>query len=191
MKLTIAPLLLSSAVASSNSKAGKFAKFPKAKAAKSGYHVSSMSTTMSVGPPPTTPAPKPAPTTVVQACGETFTDQKVVLANNLDCVGPPRAPGTRTCALTLDGSKAEINCNDYKISQIASQPEDYPYLDGPFFRGICLYNRAKARNCKVEQFYDGIYAQNGAEVRSSVLSPNANGIYAESDVDSALIISDM
>jgi hypothetical protein len=95
--LTIATLLLSPVFAS---KAGKLAKFPKAKAAKS--YGSSMSASMSFGPPPVT----------LTGCGESFTDTKVVLTDNLDC--GPRPPGQfiDSCAVTLDGPEAEIDCND-------------------------------------------------------------------------------
>jgi hypothetical protein len=147
MKFTIAPLLLSSVFAS---KAGKLAKFPKvkAKAAKSAYAYGSMSASMSVGPePPITPSPTPTPTTL---CGEIFTNQKVVLTDNLDC-GGPRPPGQfiDSCAVTLDGPKAEIDCNGNTLSQEATSPF---YTDGPYNSGICLNNGATAINCNVQQF---------------------------------------
>jgi hypothetical protein len=116
MKLTIATLLLSPVFAS---KAGKLAKFPKAKAAKSAYGSLSMSASMSMsfGPPPIT----------VTECGEIFTDTKVVLTDNLNCgslVDPQEF-----CAVTLDGPKAKINCNGNTLSQEASPNF---YADGPF-----------------------------------------------------------
>jgi hypothetical protein len=177
MKFTIAPLLLSSVFAS---KAGKLAKFSKAKAkaAKSAYGSLSMSASMSVGPEP--------PITVT-GCGEIFTDTKVILSNNLDCGGGQRIVN---CAVTLDGPEAEIDCNDFKLSQEATPPR-YD-SDGPFLYGICLKNGATATNCNVQQFRDGIYVTDGAEVRNSFLTSNFSGINAlfTNTKDSTLTIED-
>ena len=182
MKLLIAPLiLLSSAFAKPDSKAAKYgkAKFSKVKgkAAKSagyGYGYGSMSASMSVGPPPIT----------LRVCGESFTNQKVVLSEDLDCGRLVEGVRQDWCALTLDGPEAEINCNDYTLSQIATSPD---YEDGPFRYGICLSNGAKARNCNVQQFAIGIEVTNGAEVMNSNLSFNNVGIFADFDEDSTVV----
>ena len=174
MKLAIGPLLLSSVFAS---KAGKLAKFSKvkAKAAKSAYAYGSLSASMSVGPEP--------PITVT-GCGEIFTNQKVVLTDNLDCgqlVGDPQL-----CAVTLDGPEAEIDCNGNTLSQVAT-PQEF-YTDGPFGRGICLNDGATAINCTVERFDDGIRVTDGGEVRSSFLTSNNIGIFAAFTEDGTLTI---
>jgi hypothetical protein len=178
MKFTIAPLLLSSVFAS---KAGKLAKFPKAKAkakaAKSAYAYGSMSASMSVGPEP--------PITVT-GCGEIFTNQKVVLADNLECgslVG-----GQQDCAVTLNGPEAEIDCNGNTLSQEATPQANYN--DGPFLYGICLNNGATAINCNVQKFFGGIEVTDGGEVRSSFLTSNNIGIVALFTKDSTLTIED-
>ena len=175
MKFTIAPLLLSSVFAS---KAGKLAKFPKvkgAKAAKSAYAYGSLSASMSVGPEP--------PVTVT-GCGEIFTNQKVVLTDDLDCGGGQRIGN---CAVTLDGPEAEINCNGNTLSQEAISPG---YSDGPFFYGICLNDGATATNCNVEQFNLGIRVTDGGEVVNSFLTSNFRGIYAVFTEDGTLTIED-
>ena len=174
MKLTIASLLLSSVFASKAAKYGKFSKV-KGKAAKSGYRSSiSMSASMSIGP---------APPITLTGCGESFTDEKVVLTDDLDCGS--RIGDQEDCAVTLDGPFAEINCNDNTLSQEANPPS---YRDGPFLYGICLNNGAKARNCIVQQFFRGIYVVGGGEVSSSRLSSNFRGIEAQFTKDSTLTI---
>ena len=170
MKLTIAALLLSPVSAS---KAAKLAKFPKAKAAKSaGY--GSMSASMSVGPEP--------PITL-KGCGESFTNQKVVLSQDLNCGG---GAYQQQCALTLDGPQAEIDCDDNTLSQVATPPNDYG--DGPFVDGICLKNGAKAKNCNVQQFQEGIFVLDGGEVVNSNLSSNYYGIFADFFKDATVTI---
>ena len=173
MKFTIAPLLLSSVFASKAAKYGKFSKV-KAKAAKSGYRSSmSMSASMSFGPPPIT----------LTACGESFTNQKVVLTEDLDC--GPCIGDQEDCAVTLDGPEAEIDCNGNTLSQEATGPS---YNDGPYKVGICLNNGAKARNCIVQQFFNGIRVTDGAEVVESNLRSNTSGIVARFTKDSTLTI---
>ena len=134
-----------------------------------------MSASMSVGPPPI-------------RCGESFTNEKVALTNNLNC--GPRGEGVlrRACAVELVGPEAEIDCDDYTLSQIATSPRSY--LDGPFTAGICLKNGAKAINCNVQRFYAGIDAQNAGEVVNSNLSFNYVGMYAYFDEDATLTIED-
>ena len=136
-----------------------------------------MSASMSVGPPPIS----------LTGCGESFTDQKVVLSDNLDCgslVGDQQL-----CAVTLDGPDAEINCDGYMLSQEANS--DALYDDGPFFDGICLSNGAKARNCNVQQFVSGIDVTDGGEVVKSNLSFFNNiGIRALFSEDATLTIED-
>ncbi len=133
-----------------------------------------MSASMSIGPPPIT----------LTACGESFTDEKVVLTNDLDC---SLVEGERIgdCAVTLDGPDAEINCDGNTLSQVASSPF---YDDGPYKYGICLNNGAKARNCISQQFRNGILVENGGEVSNSFLSSNYRGIIASFYVDSTLTI---
>ena len=192
--LLIAQLLLSSAIAKPDSKAakyGKAGKFSKAegKAAKSaGYYGRSlsMSASMSVGPEPEpprpSPRPSPRPTTLLTGCGESsFTDEKVVLSEDLDC--GPRVGDQQTCAVKLDGPQAEIDCKGNTLSQVANH-----YNDGPFFYGICLSNGAKARNCNVKQFYEGIDVRNGGEVVNSVLRFNLFGVLAAFSEDATLTI---
>ena len=182
MKFTIAPLLLSSVFAS---KAGKLAKFSKAKgakakAAKSAY--GSLSASMSVGP---------EPPISVTGCGEIFTDQKVVLTDNLDCGGPRDDDvESQPCAVTLNGSEAEIDCNDFTLSQVATPQAKYEYEDGPYRSGICLFEGAKASNCYVQKFRNGIYVENGGEVVESNLSSNQIGMYAAFIEDATLTIED-
>ena len=130
----------------------------------------------------------PEPPITLTACGESFTNQKVVLTNNLDCGGPRDDDVTRQgCAVTLDGPEAEIDCNGKRLSQVATGPN---YLDGPYTVGICLNNRAKARNCIVQQFFNGIRVTDGGEVVNSNLSPNFSGIDAQFTKDSTLTIED-
>jgi hypothetical protein len=184
--------------------------------AKSGYGMcmSTSSMSMSVGPeppitptptpttppptrPPTPPQPSPQPTpqpspqpttTVVQRCGQSFTNKKVVLTNDLDCGGPkPVEASQKECAVTLNGPGAEINCNGNTISQEATPPG---YINGPFVRGICLNNGATTTNCNVQQFRVGIFVTDGGEVRSSFLTSNNYGIYAKFNRDSTLTIED-
>ena len=83
------------------------------------------------------------------------------------------------------GPLAELNCDNYTLSQEAPN-----YYDGPFLRGICLRNGAKAINCNVQQFNIGIDVRNGAEVVNSVLSPNGAGIDADFFGDATLTIED-
>src|SRR5210317_1500773 len=118
MKLTIATLLLSPVFvfASPDSKAAKLAKakFPKMSKSYGGNMCMSTSSSMSM-------SFGPEPPITVKACGESFTNQKVVLTEDLNCGGP----FVGGCAVTLDGPFAEVNCNDFKLSQVANPP----YLD--------------------------------------------------------------
>ena len=181
MKLTIAPLLILSPVLASKAakygKANKAGKFSKAKASKSAY--GSMSASMSIGPEP--------PITLT-GCGESFTDQKVVLSDNLDCGS--LFGDQDFCAVTLDGPQAELDCKDKTLSQVASSAADYN--DGPFLYGICLRDGAKAINCNVQQFPGGIEVVNGGEVVNSNLGSNYRGILADfnTDTDATVTIED-
>ena len=112
MKLILGLLLLSPVLASKAAKYGKAnkaGKFSKAKASKSAY--GSMSASMSIGPEP--------PITLT-GCGESFTDQKVVLSDNLDCGPRDDDVGRQLCAVILDGPQAELDCKDKTLSQVAS-----------------------------------------------------------------------
>ena len=126
----------------------------------------------------------PEPPITLTACGESFTNQKVVLTKDLDC-GSLDEIFSQLCAVTLDGPFAELDCNDFKLSQVTSEPD---YTDGPYTNGICLYNGAKGRNCIVQKFFAGIYVTDGGEVSNSDLSPNNDGMYAYFNVDSTLTI---
>eukprot|EP00986_Skeletonema_menzelii_P015166 scaffold11173_cov99-Skeletonema_menzelii.AAC.3 len=161
--------LSATAVKNNMSSTSKATKAPSAKATKA----------------PTAKSTKTKPITVTE-CGLSFTDQKVVLTDNLDCGS--RIGDQQDCAVTLDGPEAEIDCNDFTLSQVASVAVFY--ADGPFFSGICLNNGATAINCNVKKFVDGIYVINGGEVVNSNLSPNQFGIYAKFRRDSTLTIED-
>jgi hypothetical protein len=137
--------------------------------------------------PSSEPSLSSAPTSVVQLCGESFTDQKVVLSNNLDCGSRDENVERQPCAVTLDGPEAEINCNGNTLSQEATTPF---YADGPYENGICLKNGATAINCNVQKFFDGIRVTEGGEVRSSFLTSNLRGIVAFFTKDSTLTIED-
>jgi hypothetical protein len=204
-------------LASADSKAGKVAKLAKAKfpkVAKSGYGMCMSTSSMSVGPePPITPSPTPTPTTlqptpepslslapssepslssaptsVVQLCGEIFTNQKVVLTDNLDCGSLVDPKDQEDCAVTLNGPEAEIDCQGNTLSQEAT-PQAF-YSDGPYESGICLNDGATATNCNVEKFVDGIFVTEGGEVRNSFLTSNWFGIAALFTKDSTLTIED-
>lgn len=163
---------ISPAFAASSAKATKHAKakFSKTKASKSG----SMSMSMSVGPePPVTPG----------GCDEAFTNKTVELIDDLFCEDN-RDDGDgskRPCAISLDGSDAQLRCNGYNIAQA---------LSAPFEAGICLSNGAKATNCNVQSFEVGISVSNGGEVMDSNLKKNDLGVLSKSEVDSTFIISD-
>jgi hypothetical protein len=136
--------------------------------------------------PSSEPSLSSAPTSVVQLCGESFTNQKVVLSNNLDC-GSRDGGVQELCAVTLDGPGAEIDCQGNTLSQEATTPF---YADGPYENGICLKNGATAINCNVQKFFDGIRVTEGGEVRSSFLTSNLRGIVAFFTKDSTLTIED-
>jgi hypothetical protein len=77
--------------------------------------------------------------------------------------------------------------NDYTLSQEATPPG---YTNGPYDSGICLNNRAKARNCNVQQFNGGLNVRNGGEVVNSDIRNNYNGIFAVFIEDATLTIED-
>jgi len=160
--------LSATAVKNNMSSTSKATKAPSAKATKA----------------PTAKSTKTKPITVTE-CGLSFTDQKVVLTDNLDCGS--RIGGQQDCAVTLNGPKAKINCNGNTLSQVAKPPN---YADGPFVGGICLNDGATAKYCNVEKFNNGIRVTDGAEVRSSFLTSNNNGIVAVFTEDVTLTIED-
>jgi hypothetical protein len=138
--------------------------------------------------PSSEPSLSSAPTSpVVQLCGESFTNQKVILSNNLDCGALVGGDPRQLCAVTLDGPGAEINCQGNTLSQEANPPF---YNDGPYESGICLNNGATATNCNVKKFIDGIFVTDGGEVRSSFLTSNNMGIVALFTEDGTLTIED-
>ena len=120
--------------------------------------------------------------TTLTECGESFTAQKVVLTSDLNCGS--RIGAQELCAVTLDGPKAEINCNDFTLSQVASSP----YKNGQFQTGICLKNGATATNCNAQQFKIGIDVENGGQVVKSNLSSNYDGINAFFTADATVTI---
>ncbi len=78
---------------------------------------------------------------------------------------------TACCAITLDGPEAELDCNEFLLSQDESEP---------YVNGICLLNGAKVTKCLVQLFNRGIRVFNGGEVSNSILTFNYDyGIEAE------------
>ncbi len=140
----------------------------------------------------------------VVECGDTFTNEEIVLTHDLFCANDywkltdeemqqlNRVNG----AITLSGPSASIDCKGYSIRQIYTAPTWPPPvcwmsilgtgIDDPFERrpicsnyyhaGILLVDGAKAINCKAENFYDGFFIINGGELRKSEASGNINGI---------------
>ena len=139
----------------------------------------------------------PAPPITLTECGESFTDEKVVLSEDLNC-GPFNYTGDndyedyywykQDCAVWLSGPFAELDCDHNTLFQEAD-PEGRSYWfldrvsynDGPFENGICLRNGAKAINCNVQRFITGIVVTDDGEVVNSDLSSNHQGIRADFD----------
>jgi hypothetical protein len=161
--------LSATAVKNNMSSTSKATKAPSAKATKA----------------PTAKSTKPI---TVTGCGDsfTFTNQTVVLTDNLDC--GQRIEDRQPCAVTLNGPEAEIDCQGNTLSQVAT-PQEF-YTDGPFVRGICLNDGATATNCNAEQFVSGIRVRNGGEVVNSNLISNQFGIFAVFTEDGTLTIED-
>ncbi len=150
-------------------------------------------------------------------CGQTFTDEKVVLSDDLFCtddVGDATNPILRplNAAITVNGPDAIIDCKGHTIRQMTrlSAPacETSPGNDlNPsrdrrnmklgcdiyYQAGIILANGATAINCKVEQFYDGFLVVDGGEVKKSEASRNHRGVVIEDYTGSSSVskISDV
>mmetsp|Transcript_20837 Transcript_20837/g.34368 ORF Transcript_20837/g.34368 Transcript_20837/m.34368 type:complete len:458 (+) Transcript_20837:99-1472(+) len=129
-------------------------------------------------------------------CGQNFTSgEKITLSEDLFCddnfgTASKAAKKSRNCAITLEGD-AELDCNGYGISQISSLAndallncnEDTITLEKTncgelyYYRGICLSGNAKAKNCRVDTFFDGFYVESGGEIKDSLVLQNRVGIF--------------
>ena len=136
-------------------------------------------------------------------CGQTFTDEKVVLSDDLLCTddvddATNQILRTLNAAITVNGPDAIIDCKGHTIRQMTtlSAPacETSPgndldpsrdrrnmklNCDLYYQAGIFLVNGATAINCKVEQFYDGFLIVDGGEVKKSEASRNHRGVVIE------------
>ncbi len=148
----------------------------------------------------------------VVECGDTFTNEEIVLAHDLFCANDywkltdeEKQQLNVNGAITLSGPNASIDCKGHSIRQIYTAPTWPPFLcgssilgrgfDDPFGRrpvcynyyhaGILLVDGAKAINCKADNFYDGFFILNGGEVRKSEASGNEHGI-AVQDVSGSI-----
>lgn len=115
------------------------------------------------------------------------------------------------CAITMSGPDAEIDCRNFKVSQVSQQgaaqncdvidpsntfnPQDPVDLVKmkqecglSYAYGICLFNGAKAKNCNVDSFAVGIYADStnidstSSEVTNSKVDGNRVGLFANTGV---------
>jgi len=114
-----------------------------------------------------TPPPVVCGSTV--QCGQTFTGE-VKLTEDLYCPQTTRG----SCAITLEGEDAVLDCNQYMIDG-----------DIRVGNGICLRNSASAINCYVQKFEDGIYVENGGEVNDcEVMFNDRYGILIRNEASS-------
>jgi len=111
------------------------------------------------------------------------------------------------CAITMFGPDTEIDCRDFKVSQVLPQPGAAQNCKvDPFDRfpqdpvdrvkmkqecglsyayGICLAGGAKAKNCHVDSFAAGIYVFSAAlpsEVTNTTVEENQYGVLANNDM---------
>eukprot|EP00984_Skeletonema_dohrnii_P025595 scaffold14778_cov151-Skeletonema_dohrnii-CCMP3373.AAC.4 len=130
-------------------------------------------------------------------CGHTVTgtgeELSLLLLEDVVCTEP--SPSTEACAITISGEGAELDCNNFMITQTqdTSNSNSWKY-------GICASNGAKAMNCHVGGFGNGndsiivgagIRIQNGGEIEDSEVMFNvAAGILVEGSEDSTTKISD-
>ncbi len=231
MKIILAPLLFDlfrSSISSAFVEAtidSKAAKLAKAKFPKSNVNVynrlnpKSMSMCMSVDYDDDVPGPGtddlgtpgggggggPSP----QPCGFPLinTPGTFPLVNDVICEEIERDTG-RLCAITLSGPDTEIDCRNFKVSQVSQpgaapscgviDPSNFPALVDlvkmkqecglSYAYGICLFNGAKAKNCNVDSFAVGIYADStnidstSSEVTNSQVDGNRYGVFAYNDM---------
>ena len=143
------------------------------------------------------------------SCGATFSNQKVVLSEDLFCVDDV-ASATRlekrtlNAAIELTGADAVIDCKGHTIHQVSgvsavncdqtlgvargrSDNREQMKDDCNLFYqgGILLRNGAKAINCKVQQFYDGFIVMDGSEVKKSEAFGNRRGVLVDHRVGSS------
>ena len=137
-------------------------------------------------------------------CGDTFTNESVVLSHDLFCMddvflASDEERRALNAAITLTGPSASIDCQGHSIRQIIIQqfltacPVGLIGTDDPFApsddrkgkkelcyfyyqAGILLVDGATAVNCKVENFHDGFLVLNGGEVRKSEALGNTHGV---------------
>ncbi len=146
----------------------------------------------------------------VMTCGETFTNEKVVLSSDLFCtddVTDATNPQLRmlNAAIKLEGPDAILDCKGHTVRQVADDfgssavfCDRKPGSDlsptpkrktmknqcNLYYQvGILLVDGATAINCKVEQFYDGFFVQDGGEVKKSEASRNYRGVVVQDEVD--------
>ena len=139
------------------------------------------------------------------ACGETFTNEKVDLSEDLICKGDVKTasnPELRSlnAAITLVGPKAVLDCKGHSVRQVLTRNaaeckvnpgrDVNPSVDRRnmklkcdiFYQaGILLKDGATTLNCKAESFYDGILLLNGGKAKNSEAARNSEGIFVQDD----------
>ena len=149
----------------------------------------------------------------VITCGDTFTNEKVVLSDDLFCTD--QVAGTddsvlekTNAAIKVEGPNAVLDCKGHAIIQRSTKPaaaceekiDDKPKrvamkknCDLFYQFGIWLVDGATAINCKVENFYDGIRIADGGEVKGkkSEVSGNLYGVFVRDNVGATTKISDV
>ena len=138
------------------------------------------------------------------SCGATFTNEEVVLSDDLFCTDRYYDASedelmALNAAITLSGPEASIDCKGHTIRQVTAgyfgsqclnwlDPKDDPFepsflrsemktwCDLYYQAGILLTDGATAVNCNVENFVDGFLVINGGAVMSSKASENQNGV---------------
>ena len=147
-------------------------------------------------------------------CGQTFTGGKVTLTEDLFCddswtdaSNTDAVKESKNCAITLEDD-AELDCNDFAVSQIFSDTSKdiMDLLNCPagsvdnetedcgklyYYRGICLRGKnAQAKNCHVERFFQGFHVGgDGGEIKDSVASQNRVGVRVSGDPGATTRIS--
>ena len=138
---------------------------------------------------------------MVIACGDTFTNEKVVMSNDLFCKDNVNDATddeleALNAAITVSGPDATIDCKGHSITQLVSGDVGSPCSRGAgsyevaspirkamkewcgiyYQAGIMLVDGAKAVNCDVGNFHDGFLILNGGEVKQSEASGNGKGV---------------
>lgn len=146
-------------------------------------------------------------------CGASFTDETIVLSDDLICTDDLQngisddEKRTLNAAIEVIGPKASIDCKGHTISQVlvgtAVRGCDTGFDEPPYVTrdpsddrkdmkedcnifyqgGILLRDGATAINCKVEHFYDGIIVLDG-EVKKSEVSGNRRGVFIDHRIGS-------